>query len=154
MGQISDFEVGQTVELSDGRTAVVQYAGSTEFAAGEWIGVVLDDASGKNDGTVKGQQYFECAPNHGMFVRPVAATVIDQPTPKPKERPQTTANGTALKGRPQSMVAAASKRQSLVDPGTTKRQSINAGSPTPGANGALRSRLGVCYYISKVCTRD
>ncbi len=50
MGELSDFEPGQTVELSDGRTATVRFAGNTHFAAGDWIGVELDDASGKNDG--------------------------------------------------------------------------------------------------------
>jgi dynactin 1 len=147
MSELSHFEIGQTVELNDGRTAILQYTGNTHFAPGDWLGVVLDDATGKNDGSVQGQRYFECRPGHGMFLRPAAATVIDEPTPKPKGRPRIRANGAAAKTRPQSMVAGGLKRQSLVDPGASKRQSINAGSPTPGANGALRARLGVCYDV-------
>lgn len=36
---------------------------------GKWIGVVLDDAKGKNNGTVQGKRYFTCEENHGIFVR-------------------------------------------------------------------------------------
>lgn len=149
MSELSDFDIGQAIELSDGRTATVQYTGNTQFAPGDWLGVVLDDATGKNDGSVQGQRYFDCRPGYGMFLRPAAATVVDEPTPKPKERPRIRANGTATKTRPQSMTGGGLKRQSLADPGASKRQSINAGSPTPGANGALRARLGVRCDVFK-----
>ena len=36
---------------------------------GEWAGIVLDTAVGKNDGTVAGVRYFQCQPNHGVFVK-------------------------------------------------------------------------------------
>ena len=144
MPELSDFQVGQTVELSDGRAATVQYAGSTHFAAGEWVGVELDTTTGKNDGEVQGQRYFDCPPGHGMFIRPNVATIIDQPTPKPAPRMNGKANGTATKGRPSSM-AGGLKRQSVLDPAASKRQSINAGSPTPSGRPAGVSRLAVCF---------
>ena len=147
MGELSDFEIGQTVELNDGRMAAIRYVGSTKFAVGDWVGVVLDDATGKNDGSVQGHRYFECLPGHGMFIRPTAARVIDQPTPKPNGQGQARANGRAVKTRPQSFIAGGLKRQSLANPAAVKRQSINAGSPTPGANGALRSQLVVWNTI-------
>ena len=34
------------------------------------MGVELDKAMGKNDGSVDGTVYFTCAPRHGVFVRP------------------------------------------------------------------------------------
>ncbi len=37
--------------------------------AGKWIGVTLDEAKGKNNGTVQGKKYFSCEDNHGIFVR-------------------------------------------------------------------------------------
>eukprot|EP00750_Incisomonas_marina_P031350 INCI8023.1.p1 GENE.INCI8023.1~~INCI8023.1.p1 ORF type:complete len:556 (+),score=89.12 INCI8023.1:172-1839(+) len=52
------------------RTAVVQFEGKTRFAKGEWVGVRLTCATGKNDGAVQGQRYFQCRENHGVFVRP------------------------------------------------------------------------------------
>lgn len=139
MGELSEFDIGHTVEIQDGKTAIVRFVGTTDFAAGDWIGVVLDDASGKNDGSVKGRRYFTCEPGHGMFVRPSAASIIDQPTPKPKDKSQVRANGVTAKGRPPIMAAGGLRRQSVLDPGNTKRQSINAGSPTPG------TRLAVCW---------
>ncbi|XP_054706683.1 uncharacterized protein LOC129216490 [Uloborus diversus] len=50
-------------------TGVVGYIGETHFADGVWYGVVLDDAKGKNDGTVDGVYYFGCPNHHGVFVR-------------------------------------------------------------------------------------
>jgi dynactin 1 len=68
--------VGQTVELNDGRHAIVRFVGATGFAPGEWVGVELDEASGKNDGSVKGERYFDCDTNHGMFLRAAGVSSI------------------------------------------------------------------------------
>ena len=51
------------------KRGVVAYAGETKFAPGKWIGVVLDAAEGKNDGSVQSERYFQCQPNHGLFVK-------------------------------------------------------------------------------------
>ena len=39
------------------------------FTKGKWIGVTLDEAKGKNNGTVQGRSYFTCEDNHGIFIR-------------------------------------------------------------------------------------
>ncbi|KAE9003474.1 hypothetical protein PF010_g14033 [Phytophthora fragariae] len=48
---------------------VVRYIGTTRFATGTWVGVELCEPKGKNSGTVDGEKYFSCAPNHGIFIR-------------------------------------------------------------------------------------
>lgn len=48
---------------------MIQFIGETKFAPGEWAGIVLDDLSGKNDGSVGGVRYFQCQPKKGVFSR-------------------------------------------------------------------------------------
>jgi dynactin 1 len=40
--------------------------------------VELDDACGKNDGSAKGERYFDCAACHGLFVRADKLAVVEQ----------------------------------------------------------------------------
>lgn len=139
MGELSDFQVGQTVELQDGQRATVQFVGQTHFAAGDWVGVVLDTATGKNDGSVQDQRYFDCQPGHGMFVRPTAPKILDYPTPKANGRTKPRINGHGHKDR-QSMAMGGPRRTSVVDPAVAKRQSISTGSPTPGPRAVQTGR--------------
>lgn len=81
----NDIPLGASVEIPAGR-GVVRYNGSTEFAAGKWIGVELDEPLGKNDGTVQDVRYFTCKPRHGMFVRPSLVKVVVA-TPEPAAIP-------------------------------------------------------------------
>uniref|UniRef100_A0A672Z8V1 Kinesin family member 13A n=1 Tax=Sphaeramia orbicularis TaxID=375764 RepID=A0A672Z8V1_9TELE len=56
------------------RRGTVHYVGGVEFAKGIWIGVMLDLAVGKHNGTVQGRVYFRCPPGHGVFVKPSRLT--------------------------------------------------------------------------------
>lgn len=47
----------------------IKFIGNTKFAHGTWIGVELEQAFGKNDGSLKGVRYFRCAEDKGCFVR-------------------------------------------------------------------------------------
>ena len=137
MVELSELRVGQTVELNDGRVAVVRFAGSLHFTAGDFVGVELDEPTGLNDGSVKGKRYFECKPKHGQFVKPnVVAAVVDHPTPKASKP---VGNGT-VRPRPQGTALGANRRQSVIDSTANKRQSLNAGSPTPAPRPSSVSR--------------
>lgn len=53
-------KVGQRVEVTGkGVQGVVAFYGTTNFATGKWIGLILDEPKGKNNGTVQGQAYFQ-----------------------------------------------------------------------------------------------
>nr|CDJ83622.1 Cytoskeleton-associated protein domain containing protein [Haemonchus contortus] len=64
------FEIGARVETEKTGKGRVAFCGEVQFSDGEWVGVILDDPRGKNNGTVQGVQYFTCEPNHGLFIRP------------------------------------------------------------------------------------
>lgn len=125
---MSEFAVGQIVRVTNGQHGVVRFIGQTHFAAGDWVGIELEDSSGKNDGSVQGERYFDCAMGRGMFVRPTTLTIIGQaPAPGPK------AAAPARKtGRPSSLFNPSSGRTSSAgDSNLGKRLSLNAPSPSP-----------------------
>ncbi|XP_034015757.1 dynactin subunit 1 isoform X3 [Thalassophryne amazonica] len=71
-------KVGSLVEvIGKGQHGTVAYIGTTLFASGKWVGVILDEAKGKNDGTVQGKRYFTCEENHGIFVRQSQIQLVD-----------------------------------------------------------------------------
>jgi len=76
-------EVGASVLVRSQR-ATVRFVGETDFAEGVWVGLSLQRAVGRNDGSVRGVRYFTCLPEHGLFVPPShvttapATTVADQ----------------------------------------------------------------------------
>ncbi|XP_064610266.1 dynactin subunit 1-like isoform X3 [Liolophura sinensis] len=75
-------KVGTRVEVvGKGLLGTVAYVGTTLFSSGKWVGVVLDEAKGKNNGTVQGKKYFDCEENKGIFVRQSQITPIGEASP-------------------------------------------------------------------------
>lgn len=87
------FIIGERVWVGGTKPGLIAYIGETQFAPGEWAGIVLDDPigiyfkrrfwvinlragknllihiSGKNDGSVAGVRYFQCPEKRGVFSR-------------------------------------------------------------------------------------
>ncbi|XP_014485413.1 PREDICTED: restin homolog isoform X2 [Dinoponera quadriceps] len=63
------FKIGDRVWVGGTKPGTIAYIGETKFAPGDWAGVVLDEAIGKNDGSVAGSRYFQCEPKRGIFSR-------------------------------------------------------------------------------------
>ncbi|KAI8943591.1 hypothetical protein NX059_001583 [Plenodomus lindquistii] len=66
---------------TDARRGTISYIGLVPEipGIGVWVGVTLDEPTGKNDGTVKGKRYFQCDNNCGVFVRPERCEAGDFP---------------------------------------------------------------------------
>jgi len=89
----SKYEVGARCELNPGgRRGTIRYVGPmVEEAADDstkvfglkdeikFIGIQLDEPTGKNDGSVGGHRYFECPEKYGVFAKPDNVTVGDFP---------------------------------------------------------------------------
>ncbi|KAJ6073186.1 hypothetical protein N7467_011271 [Penicillium canescens] len=133
-----DMIVGSVVELANGRQATVRFIGTTHFAEGEWIGLELDDATGKNDGAVQGERYFNCEPGYGMFVRPsiVGKVIQRQPVRESKQTAKPAASAAGSKA-PQPGLSAGLRKQPGLPPTAVRRQSTSTNStPTPAPRGA------------------
>ncbi|XP_036006379.1 dynactin subunit 1 isoform X1 [Fundulus heteroclitus] len=84
-------KVGSLVEvIGKGQRGTVAYIGTTLFASGKWVGVILDEPKGKNDGTVQGKRYFTCEENHGIFVRQSQIQLVDDGADTSPETPEPT----------------------------------------------------------------
>lgn len=130
--------VGQKVELNDGRRGIVRFIGTASFSEGQWVGIELEEPTGKNDGVVQGKRYFQCPNLHGLFCRssginrtieesrPASKVGAKQPTSK------AASNGAPVKARPSSINSnlPGTRRQTLTHDGPSKRASA-VGSPTP-----------------------
>ena len=80
----SAIKPGDRCEVNPGgKRALVRFVGNSveTLPRGFWVGVEYDEPVGKNDGRPpkSDTRLFECAANHGGFVRPASVTVGDFP---------------------------------------------------------------------------
>ncbi|XP_014844968.1 PREDICTED: dynactin subunit 1 isoform X8 [Poecilia mexicana] len=122
-------KVGSLVEvIGKGQRGTVAYIGNTLFASGKWVGVILDEPKGKNDGTVQGKRYFTCQENYGIFVRQSQIQLVDDGADTSPETPEPTT------GRvPKREILESSKSAKLTTARRPKQPSRPAGGGGKGA---------------------
>ena len=55
-----------TVPSKNVGKGTIAFIGETKFAKGEWIGIILDEKKGKNNGTIQGKEIVGSAPTKKM----------------------------------------------------------------------------------------
>ena len=71
-----DIAVGARCILSNESTrrGTIRFVGPIPSLPGvqdaPWVGIELDEPTGRNDGSVNGERHFTCENNKGVFVRP------------------------------------------------------------------------------------
>jgi len=71
-------KVGMRCESAKGR-GEVRFVGEIKGQKAIFVGIALDLANGRNNGTLKGMKLFECDENHGSFLRAHLVRVGDFP---------------------------------------------------------------------------
>ncbi|VVC37313.1 Hypothetical protein CINCED_3A019391 [Cinara cedri] len=154
-------EVGCRVELTGKNIqGNVAFIGQTHFETGTWVGIILDEPKGKNNGVVKNRHgisktYFECDENHGIFVRQSHLTLIDETgarfdmsasteslTPKSSVKSRISSSRQSLAGSSRlSMIAPKNKDDTSPVSRTSSQSSLVGTSRTPSQSSiALPSR--------------
>ncbi|KAF2732061.1 hypothetical protein EJ04DRAFT_578682 [Polyplosphaeria fusca] len=132
---MADFKVGQTIETVEGKRAIIRYIGDIHVSDGQFLGVELATPAGKNDGSVKGERYFQCAPQHGLFMRAAGVSrIVSQPAVKstaPRTAPRASPAPQKPRPRPSSIEDRPKARPSSVEDKPKPRPSSIGIKPPP-----------------------
>ncbi|XP_053500464.1 CAP-Gly domain-containing linker protein 1 isoform X1 [Ictalurus furcatus] len=104
---VAEFTVGERVWVNGNKPGYVQFVGVTQFAPGQWAGIVLDEPIGKNDGSVAGVRYFQCEDLRGIFTRPSKLSRTPLPECEANGAPPSTSQASAAVIHASSAAAAA-----------------------------------------------
>lgn len=113
----TQLKLGTKVLVDGVKPGTLMFNGPTQFASGSWVGVYLDEPEGKNDGSVKGVQYFQCPPLHGVFTRSAKLTVLQQSKPPPTKVAQMGPPPSSGGGAPQLPMEDLKSKASQLHPG-------------------------------------
>ncbi|KAL3316682.1 Dynactin subunit 1 [Cichlidogyrus casuarinus] len=131
MSSSSRIKLGSEVEIiGKDLIGTVAYMGTTTFSQGKWIGIILTEPKGRNDGMVQGKKYFTCEENHGIFVRETQVKLkgeSDSPS-KIANRPSSSASNT---GSPTSSIYGASNSKPPSAENSPSKIAVATKSPNP-----------------------
>ncbi|TSM28126.1 CAP-Gly domain-containing linker protein 1 [Bagarius yarrelli] len=122
---VAEFTVGERVWVNANKPGYVKFLGGTQFAPGQWAGIVLDEPIGKNDGSVAGVRYFQCEDLRGIFTRP--SKLSRTPLPECK------ANGTPSNTSQVSSAETSNAAVAAESQGTAPKTSTNLATPASGS---------------------
>jgi len=122
------FSVGDRCHVGQSQAlGTVRFVGETEFASGTWFGLELDEALGKNDGTVRGTRYFECKPQHGIFCRQSALSPApEQQAPVAQMAGDTTQGSTEMHMMPLPGASTAKEEKKMHAPAQESTDEMSA----------------------------
>jgi tubulin-folding cofactor B len=76
--------VGPVIELSPGPIEIKQNEDGSQTNVWQyWIGIELDEPTGKHDGIIHGKRYFQTKPKSAAFAKPHQVAVGDYPERDP-----------------------------------------------------------------------
>eukprot|EP00405_Crypthecodinium_cohnii_P037819 CAMPEP_0206541588 /NCGR_PEP_ID=MMETSP0325_2-20121206/9699_1 /ASSEMBLY_ACC=CAM_ASM_000347 /TAXON_ID=2866 /ORGANISM="Crypthecodinium cohnii, Strain Seligo" /LENGTH=1330 /DNA_ID=CAMNT_0054039549 /DNA_START=44 /DNA_END=4036 /DNA_ORIENTATION=+ len=119
---------------STGQRGIVRFVGATQFAAGEWLGLELEESVGKNDGSVKGQRYFECPDLHGLFVRPTSVLRVEDYTDGIRRPPHHAATVNLVSPAARAEASAALEKASAAEKAAAAAKEAPPMSPSSPSN--------------------
>ncbi|XP_031557879.1 CAP-Gly domain-containing linker protein 3-like isoform X2 [Actinia tenebrosa] len=123
-------KIGDRVWVGGTKEGVLRFCGVTEFAAGEWAGIELDEPVGKNDGSVGGVAYFHCRPNHGIFA-PSSKIAKEPSQPQSIARPSSLPTPTVQQTPNQSSQAASLPHSRTSGPSSRDHSRSSSPAPSP-----------------------
>ncbi|XP_017344086.1 CAP-Gly domain-containing linker protein 1 isoform X2 [Ictalurus punctatus] len=124
---VAEFTVGERVWVNGNKPGYVQFVGVTQFAPGQWAGIVLDEPIGKNDGSVAGVRYFQCEDLRGIFTRPSKLSRTPLPECEANGAPPSTSQASAAV-IPASSAAAAEGQATTATKTSTNLATAASGS--------------------------
>jgi len=75
--RLDTLRLNQRIKVKDYGYGSIQFLGCVHFAQGLFVGVELDEAKGKHDGSYHGKRYFTAKEKHGVLVKQHRVELLD-----------------------------------------------------------------------------
>lgn len=137
--------VGDRVKLKkDNLVGIVRFIGEIKGKKGVFYGIELDDAKGKNNGSVNKVPYFKCAKKKGLFIK--KESILKTNTKNNKDAPRVTVGDdvTVNKAKCKGKIRFIGTPYSVKDSGTF--YGIELSKPKGKSNGTVKDRW---YFTCK-----